>query len=325
VKCIARNLLGWVIVLALDAGVRAADYRVYSGCCDASAAVFINENLFAVASDEENLLRLYPIDGSGPPVRTVSTASFLGVGRRNEADLEGAAKVGGLVFWIGSHSRNSDGEGRPSRHVLFAMAVRGVGPAATLEPAGQPFRGLIAAMAADPALADLDLAQAARRGAEDPGGLNIEGIAAGPGDSLWIGFRNPVPGGRALLVPLLNPGAVIQRVEVPRFGAVRRLDLAGRGIRDIVNAGGRFFVLAGPAEGGGRHRLFVWDGSDGEPRELKDAVPKGFQAESMVAGNGSVSTLDLLSDDGSEKIGERRCENVADPSARQFRAFHLEL
>jgi hypothetical protein len=319
-----RNLVVVALALSVIHGLQAAEYRVYNGCCDASAAAWINDHLFAAASDEENMLRLYSRESSGPPVRTVSTAAFLGVGRRNEADLEGGARVGDLVFWMGSHSRNSEGEGRPSRHVLFAMAVRGDGAAATLEPAGRPFHGLIAAFSADPALSALELHRAAMRGAEDPAGLNIEGIAAGPEASLWIGFRNPVPGGRAILIPFLNPQAVIQRVEAPRFGPARRLDLGGRGVRDIARAGERYLIIAGPAEGGGRHRLFAWDGTDAEPRELPNAIPRGFRAESIVPHfNGQ--SVDLLSDDGSEKVGGRRCQNLDDRGARQFRALRLNL
>jgi hypothetical protein len=53
----------------------------------------------------------------------------------------------------------------------------------------------------DPRLRRFHLAAAAHRPAEAPDGLNIEGLAATPAGSLLIGFRNPLPGGRALARP----------------------------------------------------------------------------------------------------------------------------
>src|SRR5439155_18316253 len=43
---------------------------------------------------------------------------------------------------------------------------------------------------------------------------NIESLCA-DGESLVIGFRNPVPDGKALLVPLKNPAAVIDSGASP--------------------------------------------------------------------------------------------------------------
>jgi hypothetical protein len=38
--------------------------------------------------------------------------------------LEGAAKFGGKIFWIGSHSNNNDREFRPDRQHLFVIQVK---------------------------------------------------------------------------------------------------------------------------------------------------------------------------------------------------------
>ncbi len=318
----------WSIVaggLLLCPASRARDYRVYSGCCDGSAAAWINEAVFAASSDEQNVLRIYPRDSAGGPLAVVDLATFLGSGRRDEADLEGAARLGDLVFWIGSHSRNSDGKQRRSRHVLFATRVVGAGSTASLEPVGVPYRGLVAALEAASDLAPFDFTAAARRPPEDPGGLNIEGLSAGPDGSLWVGFRNPVPGRRALLVPILNPANVI-RGETARLGAPLQLDLDGLGIRDMAKVGGRFLILGGPADGGGRHRLFLWDGSEQPPRELPGAIPKRFQAEGLVvADRPDAAFADLLADEGNERIGDTQCKEIDDPVQRVFRALRVKF
>ena len=61
--------------------------------------------------------------------------------------------------------------------------------------------------------------------------MNIEGLAATADGKLRIGFRNPRPGGEALVIPLLNPAPVVDSGAAPVFGELARLDLAGRGIR----------------------------------------------------------------------------------------------
>ena len=62
----------------------------YSGMCDASAAVAISSNLFVVASDEDNILRLYPSDRASGPLKEFDFNAFLELhGRSSEADLEG--------------------------------------------------------------------------------------------------------------------------------------------------------------------------------------------------------------------------------------------
>ena len=47
--------------------------------------------------------------------------------------------------------------------------------------------------------------------------MNIEGLCPTPEGELLIGFRNPIPGERALIVPLKNPGELIEG-KPARFG-----------------------------------------------------------------------------------------------------------
>src|SRR5687768_16397905 len=68
---------------------------LHIGCCDASAGVAVSTNLFLMANDEDNLLRVYRSDRPGPAVQSFQTGPFLHVDpRKPESDLEGAARVG---------------------------------------------------------------------------------------------------------------------------------------------------------------------------------------------------------------------------------------
>ncbi|MBX3745472.1 MAG: DUF3616 domain-containing protein [Verrucomicrobiae bacterium] len=314
-----------LFLVLLQPSLGAAEQRTYTGCCDASAAALVNESLFAVASDEDNVLRLYRRDQGGPPVRTVDVSSFLGLRRRDEADFEGATRLGDLLFWTGSHSRNPAGQPRPSRHVLFATVVRGEGLEATLVPVGAPYRTLVGDLAADPLYREFRVADAASRPPEAPGGWNIEALGTGPDDSLLIGLRNPVPDGRALIVPLLNPRDVIER-RPARFGPPLRPDLNGLGLRAMDRAGSIHLLVGGPAEGGGRHRMFLWDGVSERPEARPQLIPRGFQAESVLflEGNAAGGRLaELLSDDGGTRIGGQRCQDIADPARRRFQVLRV--
>src|ERR1041384_2188821 len=50
---------------------------LHIGCCDASAGVAVSSNLFIVANDEDNLLRVYRRDRSGAPVQSFQAGPFL--------------------------------------------------------------------------------------------------------------------------------------------------------------------------------------------------------------------------------------------------------
>lgn len=112
--------------LPLLVGLAAAEppALVFSGMCDASAAVALGPDLFAVGNDEDNVLRFYRVSQPGKPVDTYNLNPFL-FGRKKspEADLEGAARVGNCVYWITSHGRNAEGKPAPYRHRFFALEL----------------------------------------------------------------------------------------------------------------------------------------------------------------------------------------------------------
>jgi len=57
------------LALPATAQVQVSTPIIYSGMCDASAAVALTDKLFAVASDEGSVLRVYPRDGDGAPFK----------------------------------------------------------------------------------------------------------------------------------------------------------------------------------------------------------------------------------------------------------------
>jgi hypothetical protein len=294
----------------------------HSGMCNASAAVAISSDLFLVANDEDNLLRLYRNDQSGPPLKQFDMSAFLGVqGRSLEADLEAAARIGNRVFWIGSHGRNKDGKERLSRHRLFATDVQGSGTNVTLLPVGKPYEQLLHDLLADARFDPFHFTEASRLAPKKPGALDIEGLAATPEGHLLIGFRNPIPAGKALLIPLLNPNEVIEG-KPARFGAAILLDLHELGIRDIAWHGSAYTIIAGPYDGGAQDRLYRWEGPGARPERIRLEQLNDYNPEALIFyPQPGLREFQILSDDGSVRIDGCPCKDLKDPNRQTFRSF----
>lgn len=292
---------------------------VYRGICDASAAVALDEQHFAVADDERNVLLVYR-RGHAEAVGSLSLVDFLGA--EKESDLEGAAQVGNVVYWISSHGLNSKGKGGKDRRRFFATEVMPGTTPPSLRVITPPRHDLLEAMTQAPALAPYALAKAAQLPAEAPGGLNIEGLAATPDGGLLIGFRNPVPVNGALVVPLENPRAVLSGAPAV-FGPPIELALGGRGIRSIEGVGGGYLIVAGPPADDGSFALYRWSGTRGDaPVPL--ALDLGtLRPEALLAIPGTRKLL-VLSDDGGVKVGGIECKKLP-PGQRSFRSLTFEL
>ena len=242
-----------------------------------------------------------------------------------EADIEGATTLGGHVYWITSHGRNKDGKWRSNRHRFFAMTVTMTEDRVVAEPFGKPCRTLIGNLTRDPRMRDLELGKALGLGTERSKklapkrkGLNVEGLCAtADGTSLLIGFRNPCPDGKALLVPLSNPAEVLTERAPPEFGDPIRLDLAVRpegksvalGIRSIEYSKrhGGYLILAGPHDEEKLFALYLWSGKeDDQPKLLSestaaiDPIDK-FTPEALIV-YPQQDKIQLLSDDGTLKV-----------------------
>lgn len=305
-------------VLLLSTGVQAAQptppMTHYEGLCEASAAVPLDAEHFAVAEDEGNALRVYRLGQSAPARAPLDLADFLGTGKK-ASDLEAAARVGDVAYWLSSHSITSAGKAREWRRRFFATQIDTSVSPPRLQPLGKPYTRLLDDLIAAPTLTSLHLDRASTLTPEAPGGLNIEGLAAGADGSLLIGFRNPLIAGKALLVPLTNPGAVVKGSQRATFGPPLLLDLGGRGIRSIDRVGNGYLILAGPIDDQGSFGLYRWTGVATDapvPQAVK--LPPAFNPEALVALPGSPRLL-LLSDDGA------RCQ----PNAMQFQVLSIML
>jgi hypothetical protein len=298
----------------------------YSGACDASAAVAVDETHFLAASDEDSVLRLYRRDQPGPPLKTYSLGPALELGRRaRETDIEGAARIGDVAYWISSHARDPDGQERPDRCRFLATRLYGTGTGLTVELVGRPCKTLIAELAVAPQLAKYDLAEATARSAKEKGGLNVEGLCADRRGGLLIGFRNPIPQKRGLIVPLRNPEQVIDG-DRPMFGEPIELDLGKLGVRDLAFHGDRFLIVAGPRKGADRFALFDWMGPGSAARALGIEFHDGFSPEGVVFyPDTGWRAVQLFSDDSGNLIGGRECKDVPEAAQRRFGARWVEL
>ena len=332
---------------------------LHSGPCNASTALSMGSGLFVVGDNQEQppvTLRLYRSGETGPPLGegTIPARAVAPVNDGHlELDLEASARIGPLAYWMGSHGAATGngkggngkdgngkagkgdgpvGESRPNRQRLFATTLGlraaddGKTISLTVEPVGRPYITLIDDLAADPRYSRFNLEAAARRPSKAKGGFNIEGLAATPSGALLIGFRNPLPEGKALLVPLTNPNAVIGG-EKAVFGDPVLLDLGGLGIRSRERVNGNLLIVAGPADGPkGKptpSALYRWSGQFESPAVRL----RGFEAVSGGAFNPEALLVDgdslvVLSDDGNLERDGRACQDL--PKAKQgFRELRI--
>lgn len=301
----------------------------YLEACDASAATWIaGTSFFVTASDEDYLLRIYDSRAPGAPIDRIDVTDFLDPSDRSkEPDIEGCAQVGNRMYWIGSHGRDKAADEQESRQRLFATEITIVSGRPRLRPIGTPYRRLLRDLAEAPELATFRLADAAALSPEAVGGLNIEGLAGTPEGHLLVGFRNPIPQGRALIARIQNPAEVIaggHRAEVTR-GAL--LDLGGRGLRALeATASGDYYILAGSADDERNFAIFRWDGQSDTPSLLHDdPTLHALNPEELLTFEvGGSPALMLFSDDGDAPAGNKKCKK-ADVAVRSFRVATLQL
>lgn len=328
---------------------------VHDGMCEPSGGAALPITAFAeqfvVANDEDNTLRVYAADRNGGPVSQLDLGVFLGLDvsrdEDDKADIEAAAWLGDRIYWIGSHSRSGKGKPRHQRRQFFATSSQaGISPVAVVP--GTRSQSLIGALA-EPypsldlrkAIGDLRMEQSSL--APEAGGLNIEGLAERPdGASLWIALRNPLQDGNAVVVSLDNPQAVVEGREEPQLGVRVRLDLGGRGVRDITYSATRkgYVVVAGPIGDAGplsanadlKFRLYAWDGGTSGhtvPLETTDEPMRRlselkFQPEVIII-DPTGTRVRLLSDDGDLQFADGKpCKDFDGPTQR-FRSTVLRL
>lgn len=307
-----------------------ADEQRYQGVCDASAAVTVDDSHFIVGNDEDETLSLYTTDGSTMKViQRFNFSSYLRSHPDHESDIEGAARSGDRIYWITSHGRSRKGKRRSNRYRLFATDITGVPPGLQLQWGGH-YDHLIQDMLERDAWDDespitgetIDLiAQATQLERKKAGelrpkktGLNIEALAVAPDQGgLLIGFRNPLVQGKALVLNLKNPDALLSNSGArARFSKPVYIDLDGLGLRSMAYDVSRkvFFIIAGPKKNVGPFKLFRWNGMhDPSPvfvRELLHAK-RSYPEALLIRGD----QAQVLNDEGRRKIGKRKCKTVS--------------
>ncbi|MYT71036.1 MULTISPECIES: DUF3616 domain-containing protein [unclassified Streptomyces] len=291
-----------------------ADTRYLTGSSDASAAVDAGGGYVIVADDESNVLRLYNGAVSGAPVKTWDMSSKVGASK--EMDIEGATRVGNLIYWTGSLGNNKDGEYKADRNTVFTTTVSGSGATTELAYA-HSYKKL------RDQLVDWDEDNDDRYGFKDAtadgqapkqiDGFNVEGLEFAPGSTTtaYVGFRAPlVPpanGGKALIVPVTNMDKVVASGSTPAFGTPIELDLGGLSIRDIrKNAANQYLIVAGSwaaDDNSDPYALYRWDGVAGHAptkvRDLPTTDPGGWEAVVSVPDlTASGQSVQLITDNG---------------------------
>jgi len=312
----------FAIVVSCCVTVSAGEFSLskpvlFEGAVDGSAAADVGDGFFVGATDEDNEFRLYDVKGGLSPRKLDVGVEAAVKGRARRRKNQGvrprrAAKIGDLIFWIGSHGRNKNAQEKKERQVLFATKLSGSGKDAKLEIAGKVYTKLLDDLVNDPALAPFDLGKAATLAPKNEDALNIESLAA-DGDNLWIGFRSPINKAKeALLVPLLNPTEAIKGGARAKLGDPVALKLGGLGVRDMVAWNDGFLIIAGDfdhrfEQGAKPSRIFLWKpGTD--PQDIGvdfgDLNPEAI----VIIGQGDKARILILSDDG--KYPGRANKNV---------------
>ncbi|WP_164895960.1 DUF3616 domain-containing protein [Rhizobium hidalgonense] len=230
-----------------------------------------------------------------------------------EADAEGISFSDGVFYIVGSHGLNKEGEREDSRY--FAYRV----PAGALTGGGLGEENKISsAIEKSDRLAQLldqsEPFQKANTLAPEKGGTNIEGLAV-TGDKLFVGFRGPLPDGKA----------VIGETSVNYvFGDVagglqlHPVDLGkGQAVRDLVAYHNGLLILAGPQDrNGGKAVLYRWS-PDTAPLQLAELDPAGSkdrQPETLMLLSETNELIRfLVFDDGDEPLDPRIYEIPAKP------------
>lgn len=302
----------------------------YQGLCNASASVALDGGRFIVADDEDKpktFLRVYRAGQAELPLSThlvSNDAMELDPSEDLEVDLEGAARIGDRIYWIGSHSAGKNAKPRPNRRRLFATRVVSNGSQTQVEVIGKPYKQLVKDLDEDPAYAGFDLKKAGKIAPKDIGGLSIEGLSATPEGDLLIGFRNPVPEGKALIARLKNPKGVTDG-KPAKFAAPIVLDLGKLGIRSLEWAETlkAYLIVGGPPGEGAGSRLFRWSGDPGEkPEPIPGVDLTSLNPEALFVEKGTVT---VLSDDGRRKFAGQERDCAAPGVVKSFRGLQVQL
>jgi hypothetical protein len=310
---------------ATDDGGRVLDptpgkYRL---TCDGSGAVALDFTTFLDVNDENQGVRIYQRAADGPPSQVVDITAGLGLQPDDEADLEDLARIGDRVYVITSHGRNTSGKIRAARYRFAALDVTNTIVGFGIEVAGYSSKLLeqmlvaanwetpdTALIEAIDAASQLDEPEVLELAPEDRG-TNIEALAVGAGGKLLIGFRNPRPDNKAIVVTLNNPAEVITGATA-KFGGATTLDLGGLGLRSMTfsEAHDAVLIIAGPHNGTGPFKLYRWAGVGATPEFVTDITAPADSAPEAVVAYPGTKDVQIVFDQGDALIGGTICKEV---------------
>lgn len=307
----------------------------HKGMADPSASIGLSNGRFLTAGDEFNLFQVYDANKKGKWLEELDFSSFVNTKHPNkEADIEGCAKAGNLVYWISSHGRNGHGELKWRRHQLFATHIKDHGDRTTIKQVGISYTGLLTDLLQLSWFRKLtherlDPEPDKTLSAKSRGAVNIEGLSASP-NGLYIGFRNPLYEGKAVVVELQNPEDVVTNGEHAVFGSPIYLDLNGRGIRSLDYWPERnlYIVSSGSYDAVKDFEFFTWapDERNSSPKKIDIGSLDGLNPESIVTFDGDASNVLIISDDGAEEApGDNSPNKDKDPEEQTFRTFWVKI
>ncbi len=331
--------------------------RFHTGSSDASAALALDANYMLVGDDQNQILRMFPRNLSGPPLNAFDFKPYLDLSaqEQGEVDIEASTRVGNRLYWLGSHSHNNLAESRTNRTRVFATDLSGSGAnallsfvgyykylktdltnwdAAGLHGKGPNYYGLAASAAyeVDPKAAD-------------GSGFNFEGLTMAPGSTTtaWLGFRAPlVPvtnRSKALIVPVLNFPTLVANGGGPGlavFGTPIELNLGCRAIRSIEATTGGVLIATGPPGKDSDwmpkdYKLFAWSGNPADQPQERAADLSGLQPEAIVElppppWNAS-SPVQVLTDNGNTVYygDDIPAKHLTIPAFKKFRSDWVAL
>lgn len=296
----------------------------YKNTCDGSGALAVSFTYFIDVNDEDQVVRLYERAKPAAPVQAIDISAALGLAANAEGDLEDLERVGNRVFVTTSHGRKASGNLDRARYKLAAFDLAGTPPAITLASAGTssllldqmlvagnwdaPNATVIAALQASSNLADGSDANLA----PEVNGTNIEALASDGTGKLLIGFRNPRPGNKAIVVSLANPDAAL--TGTARFGGAAELDLGGLGIRSMAYspAHAAVLILAGPHATTGPFKLYQWSGAlTAAPTFVADITAPALSSPEAVVPYPGTKDVQIVFDGGDALVGGVACKDAA--------------
>jgi Protein of unknown function (DUF3616) len=296
--------------------------------CDSSGSLAVDCQHFMVADDEQNMISIYRSNADGHAIKANDINDYFTPNDGKEVDIEGSAALHDQVFWITSHGTNREGVARPKRQQFFATKINTA--SWELAQVGHSYTQLLADLIADQRLQKYNLAAAAQIAPKQPGGLNIEGLAATPKQQLLIGFRNPIVDGRALLVKLKNPqDLVLDPLARAKFGKPIELHLGGLGIRSMEYWPQlqQYIIVAGAFDGSDKFALYLWSGDrSSSPQLLQVQLPTDFRPEGIVLYTDQPHQVQLISDDGTViRDGQTACKDLQSSQHKYFRSLWLTV